>query len=69
MDTVTLNIIFENEDGMKAYVKLNDIRADVTTSEVLVLANKLIDESILISRGKNVVKYIGTEKIFKELLV
>ena len=66
METITLNIILANEDGLKVNLKLNDIRSDVTGTEVSELANKLIDEKMLINRGKDVVTYIGAEKIIIE---
>ena len=66
MDTVTINIILEDEGGTKVKIKLNDIRSDVTSVEVLLLANKFIDDNILTNKGKSVVNYVSAEKIIVE---
>ena len=68
MDTVTLNITFEDESGMKIRIRLNDIRADITSADVLKLANKLIDDNTLINKGRSIEKYISAEKIKVERL-
>jgi len=68
MDTVTLSIIFKDEAGSKVYVKLNDIRNDITSAEVLTLVNKIIDDDILDVRGKSVVEFVSAEKIIREAI-
>jgi len=68
MDTVTLNIILKDENGMNVKVRLNDIRSDVTSAEVLALANKFIDDNILTNKGRSITDYLGAEKISIERL-
>lgn len=68
MDTVTLNIIFRDEDGKKVVLKLNDIKSDVTSAKVEELANKIIDDGILTVKGKAIVNYVNAEKVIKEIL-
>jgi hypothetical protein len=68
MDTVTLNITFEDEIGMKIRMRLNDIRADVTSADVLKLANKLIEDNTLINKGRSIEKFVSAEKVSIERL-
>ena len=66
MDTITLSITLKDENGIKVKVKLNDIRSDITSAEVLALANKLIDDDILINKGTSIIEYVSAEKIIVE---
>ncbi|MCL2321722.1 MAG: DUF2922 domain-containing protein [Oscillospiraceae bacterium] len=68
MDTVTLSLTFQDENGKKFKIKLNDIRSDVTSAEVLVLANKFIDDDVLVNKGAKIVEYLSAEKIIVERL-
>jgi len=68
MDTVSLNIIFLDEHGKRVYLRFNDIKSNITSTEVEVFANKLIDDEILTNKGISIAEYLGAEKITKEQL-
>ena len=68
MDTVILNVIFLDETDKKVSLRFNDIRSDVSGTEVAEFANKLIDDNILSNNGKSIVSYVGAQKITVESL-
>jgi|GEM_PF-5379511 len=68
MDSVILNIIFLDSTDKKFYLRLADMRSNITSNEIGLFANKLIDDDILTNKGNRIVTYVGTEKITKEML-
>lgn len=61
MNKTTLHMIFENSEGTKSKVKINDVKDDVTSEEVAVLGNKIVNDNIMSIKKKRFVKYVGAE--------
>ena len=61
MDKIILHMIFENSEGSKTRVKINDVREDITNQEVSVLANNIIDNNVMSFKNKTLVNYVSSE--------
>jgi len=61
MDKIILHMIFENSEGSKVRVKINDVRDNITAQEVSVLANNIIDNNIMSFKNKTLAHYVGSE--------
>jgi len=69
LDTITLNIIFEDAEGKRTSLKFKDIRADISSSEVSAFTKKIVDEGFLNIKGRSIVKFVSAEKITTEVLL
>ena len=66
MDIITLRLIFEDSEGKISNLRFNDIRADITTTEISEFADKIINENFISVKGKSLVKFVNAEKITTE---
>ena len=61
MERNILIIIFEDSSGAKFRLKINDVRADISSAEANALASKIIENDILDVKGKKLVEHISSE--------
>lgn len=61
MEQNTLYLIFENSNGGKSRLKINDVRPNLTSQEVAALGSKIVDKNAIVRKSLLFVQYLNSE--------
>ncbi len=61
MEKYVLSMIFENIEGEKVKVRINDVRPDITSAEVETLGNKIVEKDAILGKKLKLASYISAE--------
>lgn len=64
---VTLIMNFKDSSGNGHTVKMNDVKPDITGTEVEALGNMMVNKNMIVVKGNKVIEYVDAELEITEI--